>query len=302
MAVLHLVLATACTAPAPEPEPPVIDALGRPVAVPDSITRLLTLAPNLTELVYAADAGHLLVAASTADDYPPAVDSLPRFSALPLDFEAITALDPDLVLATDHVNNPADTETFDALDIPVYFFSYDDLDGMLASLRRVGALLGTSEAAEEKAARLQARLDALEERTEPLKERPLTLLLIGDDTLFAFGDESYAHDLIALAGGRSATAETGTDAPVLSDEFVLKAQPDVIVGTFGADYDPARLLSLHPTWDVVPAIRNGRVYSIDPDLILRPGPRLVDGAEALARLLHPSLFAPDTTAAEAPSP
>ena len=117
----------------------------------------------------------------------------------------------------------------------------------------------------------------------------------GAGVLFAFGDESYVHDLIARAGGRSATANIGTEAPVLSDEFVLKAQPDVIIGTYGLDYDIRRLLTLHPTWDVVPAVQHNRVYTIDPDLILRPGPRLVDGTEALARLLHPALFASDTT-------
>ncbi|MDX1546645.1 MAG: helical backbone metal receptor [Rhodothermales bacterium] len=280
-------LSAACAAPEPMPPRTVTDALGRTVAVPDSLGRLVTLAPNLTELVFAAGAGDRLAGASTADDYPPAIDVLPRFSALPLDVEAVAALDPDLVLATDQVNNPGDAATFEALGLPVYFFSYRGLDGMLESLRMMGRLLGTEAHANRTADALAATLDSLRARSDTLAARPLTLLLIGDETLYAFGDESYAHEMVALAGGRSATEDLGAEAPILSDEFVLTAQPEVIVVAVGPDYDAARLLRLHPTWDVVPAVRAGRVHGIDPDLVLRPGPRLVDGVKALARLLEP---------------
>lgn len=287
-----LLLALGCGRPSPEVGRTVTDDLGRTVTLPDTLRRIVPLAPNLTELLFAAGGGDRIAAVTTADTYPPAIDSLPHFSALPMDFEALAALEPDLVLATDQVNNPEDAETLAALDIPVYFFSYRDLSGMLSSLRQLGSLLGTSFAAERRAAELEARLASVEQRTAEVENPPLTLLLIGDETLFAFGDESYVHDLIARAGGRSATADIGTEAPVLSDEFVLKAQPDIIIGTYGADYDVSRLLDLHPTWDVVPAVQQERIYTIDPDLILRPGPRLVDGVERLAQLLHPELFAP----------
>ena len=272
------------------------DALGRTVVVPGRPARVVTLAPNLTELVFAAGGGNRLVGVTTADDFPAAVDALPKIGALPLDFEALTALDPDLILATDHINNPGDAATFEALGLPVYYFSYDDLDGMLRSLQTVGDLLGTVEHAREAADSLETAVEVLRGRTATVAERPLTLFLIGDETLFAFGDESYVHDLIALAGGRSATADIGTEAPVLSDEFVLTTMPEVIVGAFGDAYDPARLLELHPTWDVVPAVRDGRVYSLDPSLILRPGPRLVEGAYRMAALLHPEIAAPPPAA------
>jgi iron complex transport system substrate-binding protein len=88
-------------------------------------------------------------------------------------------------------------------------------------------------------------------------------------------------------------------APTLSEEFVLTARPDVIIGAWGADYDPSRLLELHPTWDVVPAVRNNRVYSLPPSLLLRPGPRLVEGARRVAGRLHPDRFG---TTSPSPSP
>lgn len=255
--------------------------------MPRPVERVVTLAPNLTEIVFAAGAGSKLVGVTTADDYPPAVDSLARFSALPVDFEAITALRPDLVLATDQVNTPKDAATFASLDLPVYFFSFSTVDDVLASIRTAGRLLGTSDAATTAADSLAASIDSLRARTADVSQRPRVLFLIGDETLYAFGAQSYIHTLIELAGGRSITDELDTQAPTLSEEYVLTRQPDVIIGAFGADYDPDRLLELHPSWDVVPALQNDRVYSLNPNLLLRPGPRLVEGAWQMARRLHP---------------
>lgn len=237
--------------------------------------------------MFAAGAGSKLVGVTTADDYPPAVDTLDRFSALPVDFEAITALRPDLVLATDQVNPPKDAATFAALDVPVYFFSFTTIDDVLAGIRTTGRLLDTPDAATAAADSLAASIDSLRARTADVDPRPRVLFLIGDETLYAFGAQSYIHTLIELAGGRSITDALDTQAPTLSEEYVLTRQPDVIIGAFGADYDTNRLLELHPAWDVVPAIQNDRVYSLNPNLLLRPGPRLVEGAWQMAHRLHP---------------
>jgi ABC-type Fe3+-hydroxamate transport system substrate-binding protein len=284
-------LGTACTSPdTDETAPRVTDALGRTVPLSRPVERVVSLAPNLTEIVYAAGAGSTLVGVTTAANYPPSVDTLPAISALPVDFEAVAAQNPDLVLATDQINAPRDAETFDALDVPIYFFSFATLADVLDAIRTTGDLLGTSAAAADSAAALQREIDALQRRTASVQDPPRVLVLIGDDTLYAFGQGSYIHELVALAGGQSITDTLATQAPTLSDEYVLTAKPDVIVGAWGEDYDPSRLLVLHPTWDVVPAVQNGRVYSLPQDLLLRPGPRLVDGARRMARALHPSLF------------
>ncbi len=286
------VLATGCTG---NPEAgaftrSVTDDLGRTVLLPPSVERVVTIAPNLTEIVFVAGAGHKLVGVTTADDYPPAVDTLPHFGALPLDFEAIAVLKPDLVLANANINNPRDAETFDALEIPILFFSFQTLDEIFQRVRAIGDLLGTAVHAAAAADSLEAAVAALRQTTDRAEERPLTLFLIDDETLFAFGSESYMHALIDLAGGRSATAEIEAVRPILNEEYVLTQKPEVIFGSFGEDYDPARLLDLHPTWDIVPAVRDGRVYSLNPDLVLRPTPRLLEGVRQMARRLHPALF------------
>jgi len=253
---------------------------------------VVSLAPNLTEIVHAAGAGDRLVAITSSGDYPPAVDTLPHVSALPIDFEAIAAQEPDLVLATDQINAPGDTDTFEALALSIYFFSFNSLDDIVASIRTTGGLLGTEAAATDSAAALQSAFNALRTRTDsiPTAERPRTLVLVGDDTLYSFGHGSYVHTLVTLAGGRSITADLDNQAPTLSDEYVLQQKPDVIVGLWGTDYDSSRLLDLHPTWDVVPALRNDRVISVPTSLIARPGPRVLKGTRILARHLHPERF------------
>ena len=263
------------------------DDLGRSLTLDLPVDRVLTLSPNLTEIVYAAGAGGKLVGANAADDYPPAVDTLPRFSVLPVDFEAITALQPDLLLATDQTNNPRDAETFAELGIPTAFFSFNSLGDIFRVIREVGTLTGTEAHADATADSLEAVLHEIKQQTAGVTNRPLVLFLIGDETLYSFGSSSYVQDVIRIAGGRSATANLDKRAPILNEEFVLTKKPDVIVGAFGSSYDTDQLIQLHPTWKAVPAVRNGRVYSLDQDIILRPGPRVVKATRRIAAFLHP---------------
>ncbi|MFP4227708.1 MAG: ABC transporter substrate-binding protein [Salinivenus sp.] len=287
-----------------DPESPtrLTDDLGRTVEVNRPVERVVSLAPNLTELAFAAGAGHTLVAVTSSDDYPPAVDSIDHVSALPVDFEALARREPDLVLATDQVNEPGDTDTFASLDLPVYFFSFSSLTDVFESIERMGTLLGTEQVAQDSARALRRRAETLRSQTADLssEERPRVLVLIGDETLYSFGQDSYIHTLVDMAGGRSVTDSLDADAPTLTEEYVLTEKPDVIVGAWGTDYDPDRLEELHPTWDVVPALQNDRVYSLPEDLLLRPGPRLVDGAWRMAARLHPDRVSPEADSGARP--
>ena len=265
------------------------DGLGRTVHLPARPSRVVTLAPNVTEIVYAAGAGHMVVGAGLPDDFPPAVDTLPRYATYPLDFEAVAALAPDVAFASDQVNGLRDAETLAALGIPTYFLSSSSLGEIFADIERVGGLLETAEAAGKSVDSLRRRVDDLRNLTREAG-RPSTLFLIGQETLFSFGSESYIHELIALAGGRSATADLNAVAPILSEEYVLSIQPEIIIGPWDEDYDAAELLRHHPTWSVVPAVADGRVHGVNADLVERPGPRLVEGAWAMARVIHPELF------------
>jgi ABC-type Fe3+-hydroxamate transport system substrate-binding protein len=300
-----LVLSAACGESPPTPAPNTVsDDLGRSVTVGSPVQRTVSLAPNLTEIAFAAGAGSTLAAVTTSGDFPPPVDTLPHVSALPVDFEAVAAHDPGLIVATDQINAPKDAETFDALGLPVYFFSFATLADIPAAIRTVGRLVGTEAAARDSAAALEQAVDALRARTAPIPDdqRPHVLVLVGDETLYSFGQGSYVHTLVELAGGRSITANIDNQAPTLSEEYVLTQKPDVILGLWGEQYDPDRLLTLHPTWDVVPAVQNDRVYSLPAALFARPGPRVLQGARQLARRLHPDRFSAQTATALSSSP
>lgn len=246
-------------------------------------------------MVFAAGAGEKLVGVGQPDDYPPQIDTLPRYSVYPVDFEAVVGLQPDLILASDQVNARRDAETFAELGIPTVFLASSNLDDVLEGILRIGGLLGTPKKAREAVDSLRLQLEDLRRRTDELTHRPLTLFLIGDDILYSFGRESYMHDLIEAAGGQSATASINSDAPVLSEEYVLATRPEVIIGPWGDDYDADRLIELHPTWEMLPAAKSNRIYGVQAALVERPGPRLVEGAWTMARKIHPQLVASDST-------
>lgn len=283
--VVFLVLLVAgCRGEAPVPSRSVTDDLGRTLVLPDRMERIVTLAPSVTELVVAAGAGHLLVAVTDADDFPPEVDSLPRIQALPVNREAVVALAPDLVIASEQVNDPRDADALAELGIATWFVRVDSLSDVPRALRALGDLLGTAETARRTADSLEAIRTRLRSSL-PSGRPPTVLVLIDDRTLFSFGAGSYVHEMVALAGGRSITADLETRAPRLSDEFVLTRAPEVIVGSLGDDYRIERLLEHHPTWTLVPAVRDRAVYSVPGDLLLRPGPRLFAGALLLREAL-----------------
>ncbi len=267
----------------------VVDDLGRSISIPAQVRRVVTLAPSVTEVLYAAGGLSKLVGVSTADDYPPSVLELPSFSALPLNFEAIVGLEPDLVLATTQVNNPRDAEVLEEMDVPTFFIQTQSLDDVLRNIRTVGSLVGTEVSARIVADSLGRIIEQLRSITDSLSSRPRVLVLLSEEKLFSFGAGSYMHSLIELAGGQSITAGIDHQVPVLSEEFVVQQNPDVIFGTFPENIGAAELLFFHPEWSGVPAIKNELVFSIDPDLLLRAGPRTIDGTLEILAILHPEI-------------
>lgn len=266
------------------------DALGRKFVFELPPVRVVTIAPGATEVVAAAGGAALLVGISNVDSYPPEVLSLPTFSVLPLDIESITSLDPDLVFASNQINDPEDIDLFSALEIPVFYLDASSWDAVHASILKVGVILRTESAATARHDSLSLRIENLIGLTEQLETLPGGIFLISDVTSWSFGPGSYVQDIFRWAGISSLTDSFDTAAPILSDEFVLVADPDIIFGTFGADFTPDDILVHHPTWITLSAYRNGRIYSVEADPILRPGPRNVQAAYQIAEIAHPDLF------------
>lgn len=275
------------------------DDLGRRVTLADTVSRVVTLAPSLTDLVAAAGGEEKLVGTSTADDNPAVPDSVERLSTLPVDFEAVAALNPDLILATDQVNNPRDAETFESLGIPTLFFSFDEVADVPRVIDSLSTVLRIREG-HRVADSLRAQAAQFRMQTDTLSRRPRVLLLISDAPLYAFGGDSYVNEMIHLAGGNSVTDSLETTAPVLDEEFVLEVVPQVIIGTFGQTYKREQLLRLHPSWQHLPAVQEERIHTIPDDWVLRPSPKIFEGIRRMTSYLHPQLV--DTTRAPASSP
>ena len=265
------------------------DDAGREVNLAARPAQVVALSPALTELVVAAAGVERLAGVSLADDFPPEVTRLRRFQGFPLDREAVVGLGADLAVGSLDVNPTDDADALAGLGVPTYLFRFARVADIPRAMRTLDTLLATSDG-HAAADAFEARIRAVERAVAGFVP-PRVLLLVGDDALYAFGRDSYASEMVRLAGGVNSTDGYAGDAAQPTDEAVLEMAPEVIVVLAGADYDPARLVERHPAFATLPAVVNRRVYGLDPDLFSRPGPRVADGLERLARLLHPEAFA-----------
>jgi iron complex transport system substrate-binding protein len=273
------------------PEPPapasgrsVVDDLGRTIAVPARPQRIVSLAPNLTEILFAVGAGDRVVATTSFCDYPPEAAARPRVGDTQRpDLERLIALEPDLVVVSTSSQLEDLSARLAGLGIPTYVSRARDLDGVLASIERIGDLVGDRAAGEALAARLRARAVAVRTAVAS-RPAPKVFFVVGAEPLITTGHGTFVDDLIRQAGGVSISGEEASEWPQYSPEAVIARAPEVIVlPTFTHGVESAVPAVLAET----PAARTGRVVRVDADLVMRPGPRLVDGLEALARALHP---------------
>jgi iron complex transport system substrate-binding protein len=267
----------------------VTDDAGKRVRVPVRPERIITLAPNLTEIVYAVGAGPRLVGNTTYCDYPPEANQVTKVGdTLHPSIERILALRPQLIL----VSTASQLETFarqlDEQQIAVYVTDPRDLEGVLRSIVSVGDLLGQRAEAERVAGELRARAAKVEEAA---KSRPPISVFyqLSAEPLYTAGRDSYITDLVRRAGGRSVTADVPGAWPRYSDESALASRPEAIVMATGGSMGEANA-DVAAALKTSPAVKSGRIIKIDGDYLSRPGPRLVDGLEQMARSLHPEAF------------
>ncbi len=303
--VVHLLFVAAGIAFAAcgRPEPPVspqtdrvfTDGLGRSVAVPAAPRKIISLAPSNTEILFAIGAGPRVVGRDDHSNFPAEAGLLPALgtSGGKLDRERIVDLGPDLILAAE-INSPEQVTAIAGLGLTVFRLANPrGFDGLQENVRLAGRLVGCEEAASRLAESLGERVRAVARRLEGVAARPLVFYEIDasdPSRPWTAGPGTFLGTLITLAGGENFGAAYGTSFPRASTEEILLKDPAVIVlgdARFGITPDAVRRRS---GWDRIAAVRAGRIYSFDDDLATRPGPRLVDGLEILAALLHPERF------------
>jgi iron complex transport system substrate-binding protein len=267
-----------------------VDEAGRKVTVPAKIDRFISLAPNLTETVYAIGAGDRLVGNTTFCNYPPAARNVEKVGdTLQPSIERILALRPQLVLVSTASQLEAFTKQLNEHQIAVYITDPRDLEGVFRSILSVGDLLNESLAAAELVKQLRSRSEKVESTVAGLTPVSVFFQLSGQP-LYTAGKSSFVTNLIERAGGRSVTSDVNEAWPRLSDEAALASRPEVVIMLSGEAMGAGANTKVAAALRNSPAVRNGRVYVIDGELLTRPGPRLVDGLEQIARALHPEAF------------
>jgi iron complex transport system substrate-binding protein len=269
----------------------VTDEAGRRVAIPAEVKRIVTLAPNLTETIYALGLDDRLAGDTDYCDSPPAARSKPHVGSLVNpSIEAIVALHPDLVLATTSINRGETVDALARLGIPVYTNNSRTVREMLNSIARLANLIGAAARGEALVTQLRARLDRLRAR---FADRRLShvLFVVWEDPLITIGQNTFIADALRWAGAESVVLSK-QNWPHLSFEEVVRLQPDYIIFTENhAGSGPTDLAELRsrPVWKGLEAVQMGHVISLSEE-IARPSPGLVDAIEQLAHELHPELF------------
>jgi iron complex transport system substrate-binding protein len=267
----------------------VTDEAGRRVRVPVRPQRIITLAPNLTEIVYAVGAGSRLVGDTTYCDYPPEAKQVAKVGdTLQPNIERIIALRPQLVLVSTASQLEAFTRQMDEQGIAVYVTDPRSLEDVFRSIKSLGELLGEAERSEKVVNELRERASKIEDAVKASK--PVRVFYqVSAAPLYTIGRDTFLTDLIRRAGGQSVTANVPGSFLRYSDEAALASQPEAIILSVDSSMDQSNAKPA-PSLMKSPAAVNGKVYGINGDLLSRPGPRLVEGLEQMARVLHPEAF------------
>lgn len=269
----------------------VIDQAGRTVTVPSDPVRIISLAPNITEILFAVGAGGKIVGVSEFSNYPAEAARLPQVgSYIKPNLEAIIALAPDLVIATADGEKRAEIDRLAALGIPVYIINPRTINGVIATVREVGRLAGRrneGEAAADEMERDVARITALVAGLVPVK----ALLVVNTNPLITVNGNTFQDEMIRAAGGTNIAAAESIRYPTLTyEEVVVRAPGVIIMTTMSPDEDYRSVTAAWLRFTTVPAVKSGRIFVIDSDIVDRPSPRMVQGLEELARLFHPEAF------------
>jgi iron complex transport system substrate-binding protein len=270
------------------------DEIGRRVEIPAAVKRIVSLAPNLTEIVFALGEGDRLAGDTDYCDYPPEATRKPRVGGpVNPNLEQVVALAPDVVLATKAINRRETVEALARIGVPVYVTDPHSVDDMIASVEHIGKVLHAEKNAAPLVEDLRGRLSNLDRRMAGSEPRRV-LFVVWTDPLISIGSGTFIADALRRAGARSVVATT-EEWPRVNLEEIVRLQPEFLVfpGAHGGDTQhDIDALRARPGWRDVDALRRGKIVIIS-DAINRPAPRMVDAVEELARALHPDLLARD---------
>lgn len=291
------IMLTACGSPsAASTEMNLTDGLGRAIKLAGPAQKVISLAPSNTELLFAVGAGKQVIARDEMSDYPAEAAALPAVGSFDkYNLEQIVALKPDLVLLAE-INNVELVKKLEELGLVVYYLNNPKtIEDLYANLGIVAGLTGHQTESAALVETLKQRVAAVDEKIKTVSTRPVILYEL-DSTdpahPYTVGPGTFVDQLLVRAGGANMVTVAGiTDQyPQVSIEQVVTTDPDMIIlgdSMWGVSVES---VGQRPGWEKLKAVSSGQVYPFDDNTVSRPGPRMVDGLEALARLIHPELY------------
>lgn len=264
----------------------VTDDAGQTITLPQPARRIVSLAPHVTELIYAAGGGDRIVGTVSYSDYPPQARDIPRVGDnKALDLERIAALKPDLIVVWRHGNAQKQTDRLRALGMPLFFSEPRRLESIPENLEKLGTLMGTETVATRAAADFRQQVATL--RTTYADRPPVTVFYqVWQQPLMTLNGQHLVSDLLTLCGGRNLFAKETPLVPTVSVEAVVAGNPEVMLTAGMGATRPDKPLadfSMWEKWKQVTAVARNNLFIIDGDLVNRAGPRVVKGAAEICK-------------------
>lgn len=266
-----------------------VDDVGRKVFLAKSPQRIISLAPSITEILYALGVGESVVGVTEFCDYPPEAKTKPHVGDSRPNLEAIIGLKPDLVLAMQVVRNDV-LETLEQLKIPLFIMEAPSIERIYSHIRTLGRMVERTKEANALATTMRREVQGVADKTRVLT-RPRVLYVLYNQPFITVGPGSFIHQLIELAGGENIASDVDSAYPRLSMEVVVQKDPEILVFPAMVQEGVSEAeLARWKRWPTLTAVKTGRLHHVPWALLSRPGPRIGKGLFHLAKVIHPNVF------------
>ncbi len=267
----------------------VTDAAGRQVTLQKAPERIISLAPSNTEILFAIGLGDRIVGVTTYCDYPEEAKTKPKIGGTAtVNLELVVAAAPDLVLGT-NTHAKKIVPELESKGLTAIVLDPGNMEDVLTAITQVGQITGRTKEAEAVVGQMKARIKEIEGKVATAKTTPRVFWEVTRE-LVTPAPTSFIGDMIIRAGGSNVVKDTSIKWPRISQEVVIASDPEVIIIGDHTEQVTPQEISGRPGWRVLSAVKAGRLVPVNPDLVNRAGPRVVDGFEMVARAIHPEVF------------
>jgi iron complex transport system substrate-binding protein len=267
------------------------DEIGRKMKIPNSAKRIISLAPSITEILFDLRLNEEIAGITDFCDYPEAALNKTRIGGfINPSIEKIVSLKPDLIIATRDGNRIETIRRLNDLGFSVYVVNPKGFNGVMKTIKNIGEMVGREDESKKMINRMMTKRESIVTRTRYLP-KPKVFFQVGDVPIITVGKGTLADDLIRLAGGNSISGDESVSYPHYSVETIISKGPEIIImSSMESKRDYLNLVKKWQNWTSIPAVKKNAIYVVDSNLVDRSTPRIVEGLEALAKMIHPEVF------------